>query len=248
MNTERLSNELVISVIAHFVLAILFFVRAALFPSEVLDLKNAIRVDMVDLPDKLPQTAPEPVAAPAPAPVETKIQPEQKVIEKPKPENKVVLEKKDDKKKLAEKAKTDQKKALEKLKALSAIDRLKSEVQERNKPKPQTFKGNTLNEGDGLTGLERIEYDRYFSSLKSQVMKNWRLPGWLAQASLRAQAVVMINDEGRVLKREIVKSSGNDVFDAQVIESIDRSEPFLPPPDRLKSILSLKGIVFNFPE
>ncbi len=236
MNQERLSNELVQSLAFHFALAILFFVRAALFPSEVLDLKNAIRVDMVDLPDKVSQNTPEPAAAETKAPTPT-------VVEKPKPD-KVVLNKKEE----AEKAKANQKKALDKLKALSAIDRLKTEVQERNAPKPQTFKGNTLNEGDGLTGLERIEYDRYFGGLKNQVMKNWRLPGWLSQTSLRAQAVVLIDDEGRVIKRQILKSSGNEVFDTQVLEAIDRSEPFTAPPDRLKSVLSLKGIVFNFPE
>jgi colicin import membrane protein len=135
---------------------------------------------------------------------------------------------------------------------MQAIERMKSEVTEREVSekiaKAPTFKGNVVNQGDGLTGLERIEFDRYFATIENRIKANWQLPGWLAEAQLKAQAVVLIDAGGRVVRRQVIKSSGNEAFDSQVLDTIDRSSPFPEPPPRLKDVLALKGIIFNFPD
>lgn len=220
---------------AHVLVFTFFIVQAALIPSEPLEIRNAIRVDVVDLPDKIVEKA---TTAPAPIP---KVE-----IKKPAPEVKPVVEKK------PEVVKKDaialQKKALEKLKALDAIDKFKQETAEQAKPKPTTFKGNVLNAGDSLTGLEKVQFDNYFTTLRAHLSQHWSIPQWLEQADLRAQALVVLDSEGHAIRKQILKSSGNDIFDGHVLDAIEKSSPFPVPPERLKGIMSMRGIVLNFPD
>ncbi|MGE0762865.1 MAG: TonB family protein [Bdellovibrionales bacterium] len=229
----------------HALVIALFVVRAAWVPSDELLIRNSIRVDMVALPDKVATPAPaEAPAKPEPVPV-AKTEPV-----KPSPVAPKKVEKVHDKKAELKKLQETQKKALEQLKAQSAIERMKNEIEENSKPKPKppSFKGNAVNQGDGLTGLEKIEFDRYFGDLEKKIKQHWNLPGWLVEAKLRAQAMVLIDNSGAVVKRQILTSSGNDVFDGQVLAAIDGAAPFPEPPARLKDVLALRGIVFNFPD
>jgi colicin import membrane protein len=245
---DNFSHQIAMSIGFHVLVCVVFFVRAAFVPSDELLIRNAIRVDMVDLPDKIEApAAPEPPAQ-KPVPVaKTETAPPAKVEPAPKA---MPAPKKVDKAAELKKIQDNQRKALERLKAQDAIDRMKSELQQAKvKPKPQTFKGNALNQGDDLTGLEKIEFDRYFSSIEKALRQNWNLPSYLVDAPLRAQAIVRIGEDGTVVSRKILTSSGNDVFDGQVLAAIDAaSATFEKPPDRLKDILALKGIVFNFPD
>lgn len=238
--SDSFSRPVVVSIVAHALLVGLFAVRAAWFPNEPMMIRNAIRVDIVGLPDKVEAPEIETPAPPAPPKVEAKKVEVQKPAapKVPAPSLKT--------------AKETQRKALEKLKAMEAIEKLKGEVSEAKSKeemgkRPRRFAGNTPSAGNELTGLERLDFDRYFASLESQIRANWHLPGWLAQAQLRAQALVMINEQGQIIKRELLASSGNDVFDAEVLDAIDRST-FPAPPERLRDVLSLRGVVFNFPE
>lgn len=244
---DNFSRQITISVILHVALFLFFAVKAAFIPSDEMLIRNAIRVDMVALPDK-----PASPTAPAEAPPAPKVVPVEAKAETKKPDpvapKKIEkVEKKDDLKKIQE----NQRKALEQLKAQAAIDKMKNEMADKNakpNPKPPTFAGNVINKGDSLTGLEKIEFDRYFGDLEKKLKQHWNLPGYLVEAQLKAQALVMIDSTGQVLKRQIVKSSGNDVFDGQVLAAVDAASPFPVPPARLKDVLAFKGIVFNFPD
>lgn len=243
---DTFSKQVTISIVLHVALFLFFAVKAAWVPSDEMLIRNAIRVDMVALPQK-PTSAAEPATAPVEPKVEVKPVAEKNEPKKPDPVALKKPEKKDDLKKIKE----SQKKALDQLKAQSAIDRMKSEMQDKQakpSPKAPTFAGNVINKGDGLTGLEKIEFDRYFGDLEKKIKQHWNLPGWLVDAQLRAQALVMIDPSGAVVKRQILTTSGNDVFDGQVLAAIDGAAPFPEPPARLKDVLALKGIVFNFPD
>lgn len=234
---DAFSRFVLFSFGAHILVFTIFFVRAALIPSEPLEIRNAIRVDVVDLPDKIVENA---TTAPKPVP--------QVEVKKPDPVVKPVPEKKPEV--VKENAKDLQKKALEKLKALDAIDKFKKETAEQEKPKakPTTFKGNAINTGDSLTGLEKVQFDSYFGALRTHLNQHWSIPQWLERADLRAQALVVLDESGLVTKREILKTSGNDIFDGHVLDAIDKSSPFPVPPERLKGIMSMRGIVLNFPD
>ena len=160
------------------------------------------------------------------------IKPIEKVAEKPK----TVDLKKD---------KTKQLDAINKLKQMSAFDKLK-DAKPNAEPAPQ-FRGNIINAGDSLIGLEKIQFDDYFSKLKSHVSEQWDLPQWLSNANLSAQAGVQIDERGFVIKKQLIKSSGNEIFDEKVLSTLEKSSPFPAPPNRLRDVVRARGIVFNFP-
>ncbi len=226
--TDSLSKFVGVSTLAHMALAVSFLLHAYLAPSDRIDLRTAIRVDVVGLPEKA-QTLPE-KEEPAKAAPE-KAQPQPIVTEAPK----VNLNKK---KNVAK----EQKKALQEIKAMAALDKIKNEVAK------QKVKGNALNAGNALTGLEKIDYDRYFHDVEQRIQQNWSLPQWLADAHLRAQVLVMIDENGLIKKKQVLRSSGNPEFDARMMDAIDKSAPFPAPPGRLRDVLAIKGIVFSFPQ
>jgi TonB family protein len=243
---QDFSRNIMTSLALHFAVVLVIFFQAVLIPQEPLDLRDAIRVDVVDLPKKietLPEPAPpEPAPAPAPTPAPP---PEAKAPEVKTPEPQAKSKPK------AEKinVKKAQSHAMDKLKQMSALEKLKQEIAESKKPKTaEPVRGNQVSAGNSLTGLARIDFDRYLDSLKTKVNSNLSIPEWLAGADLRAQVQVLIDERGYVTKRTIKKSSNNEVFDAKVLEAIDASSPLPPPPDRLRGLLSTSGITFNFPQ
>ncbi|MGE3684507.1 MAG: energy transducer TonB [Bdellovibrionales bacterium] len=248
--TEPFLRQLMISAAAHLGVASLVFLKAVFMPSEPIEIRRAIHVDVVGLPDKIvempkpdakpPEPAPAPpLPKPAPEPPQSKTPPPKAEVTPPKPEApKVDLSKK-------------QNRALERLKAMAALEKIQGEVEKKDQNKKEVarpVKGNQVSEGNSLTGLERIEYDRYFDDLEKKIHENWSIPQWLADANLKAQIQVLIDERGFVIKKLIRKSSGNEVFDSKVIEAIESSNPLPAPPPRLKGLLSTSGIIFNFPE
>jgi colicin import membrane protein len=243
----------------HVAIIIAFTVKTVLFADpEPIDYSAAIRVDMVALPEKIseqqqlppkqedakPETKPEPLP---PKPVHKEV-----VVEKP-----VKAPKKDVEAINLNKDKNKQKEALEKLKAMSAIEKMKEEVEKESKKvagvgnkkaAPVTVKGNILSPGTALTGLNRLQVDSYLSSLDQQIKQNWFLPEWLAKKPFRTQVRLKIDEKGRVLSREVVLSSGNSSYDDLALETIDKSAPFEPPPEKFVSIVAVNGLVIGFPE
>ncbi len=246
--TDPFSRNIAVSLGLHGALVLIVFFQATLIPRHPLDLRNAIRVDVVDLPRKL-EALPEPASeppAPTPAPPVAEAPPPDPTP-KPSVETKTKPQERPD-------LKNAQSAALNKLKRLSALERMKQQVQEKKTAeaaraaKPDNVvRGNQVSAGNSLSGLERIDFDRYLDELKVKVNSNLSVPQWLAESDLRAQVVVQIDDRGFVIKRTIKKSSNNEVFDAKVLEAIDASSPMPPPPARLRGVLATSGITFNFP-
>lgn len=235
---ESLKRYLLISLGAHVAFVLAMLVNTYVFPREPIELVSAIRVDMVDLPDKLVDR--EVVETPKPVPVAPKaeVKPEPKV-EKP-PEKAVNLERK-------------QNDALAKLKQESAIEKLQKEVESENKKKPAppaaaTFKGNQITTGTELRGLARAQHDQYVGSLERVVRGNWALPEWLANKNLKAQVRIKVNAKGEVVDIKLIKPSGNPSFDENVMMTVQKSSPLPPPPERLEILLRNEGIVLGFPE
>lgn len=239
-----------ISLGLHVLIAALFLVKAAIFPSEPIDIRSAIRVDVVGMPDKVespkppkpaeapkvkvPEPAP-PKAPPAPAPAKVASQPRQPKVN-------------------LNNAKTQQEQALERLKAMDAIEKMKAEAaaaEDNSKKDPapsQQIKGNAVSAGNSLTGLDRIAFEQYFDDIQTHVKQHWNLPTWLASANLKGVVVVKIDAQGFVTNRALTVSSNNQVFDNLVLETVDKASPFPPPPDRLRSVLQLNGFQLGFPE
>lgn len=264
---EKLERGLGISFALHALIFSVFTLKAVFFTPETIDFSQAVRVDIVGLPEKV-----EPQILPPPAAEEAKPALPEKVVEKaPEPPKEKVAEKKpvpaepikappkkvDDGINL-EKVKSKQQSALEKLKAMTALEKIKEEAAaEKTKAPPgagksdsgvQKIKGNVLSPGTSITGLAKLQHDTYAADLDSHVKQNWSLPEWLAKRDLKAQARVYIDSRGNILGRKIIKSSGNPSYDEEVLATIDRSAPFPAPPEKFLAIVSVDGILIGFPE
>lgn len=252
--------------------------KVVFFPDEILDLSQSIRVDMVALPDKIDQAElPPDMSAPAkenPPPVTEEKTPDPVIAEptpEPKPEplpekkekvdeEAIKLEKK---KKAAELAKKEEKKikdkqkeALKKLKALSAIDKIKNEVKRENEEKAQTaaenarraYKGRVLSAGTSPTGLDKIQSDSYLSQLDAKIKAHWALPQWLIGKSLRTRVLVKFDHRGQLLSKRITQSSGQPTYDEYCLQAIERAAPFPAVPEKFSEIYKSDGVTIGFPD
>ncbi|MBY0384748.1 TonB family protein [bacterium] len=264
MNDTSDLKYFLISLSLHLSLFLVFAIKIVLFPNARLEYIRAVRVDFVALPDKDPQLAPPgeekpaatqaPVAETkpqAPAPVEEKptSKPEtpaetKPVEQKPAPKQKAPKETKVVK--TEEKFKEQQSSALQRIAALSKIK--KKKTTDNSIPEGTTVKGNRLNEGNSLTGVEKIEYNRYLSDLDLHIKKNWHLPEWLVSKPLTASIWVRFDENGQLLEKKLLRSSGNKEFDKEALEAVNLSVPFPKPPENLISYFQSQGIELRFPE
>ncbi|MCB9025689.1 MAG: TonB family protein [Bdellovibrionaceae bacterium] len=243
INQDPFSRYVGLSIIGHIALVSIFTFKIMFFPSEDIVIQNAIRVDMVALPDKKSE-------APAPA-IENKVTPTVNLEPKKEEIKKDEIKKVDTKAESLKKTQQTQNKALDRLKAMSALDKLKDEVekknQEKNVEKSVPYKGNVINKGSDLKGLSQLQYDEYFAKLEAHVKEQWILPQWLADAKLKAQVRVTIDDRGYITSKEIITTSGNTVFDNKALETMDKASPCPIAPSNLKNLVANEGIIFNFP-
>lgn len=253
LNDDSLGRAVGVSLGAHVLVVAAFVLRMVIYPTEPLTLDNAIRVDLVALPDKSPKLPnvptvetkiPPPPAPPVPEPLPEKAEPEPpkpvaiKPPAQPKPESpKINLSK----------PKTTTQDALKRLAALEKIEHMtKSQSPGRAAPAPQPIKGNEISHGGSLSGVTRLEQQGYLQTIDGSVKAHWNLPGFLSNANLSARARLFIDASGVVLKRSITQSSRNDVYDSRVLAAIDAASPLPPPPKTLVSILEVDGIELEF--
>lgn len=262
-NDESLKNGLGVSFILHAILLSFFTLKAVFFTPESIDFSQAVRVDMVGLPDKTTPKEMPPAhkeeAKPAPQKEAAKETPKEKPAPEPTPVTKIppkVAQKDPDAINL-EKVKSKQQNAMDKLKAMAALDKIKEEVAAEKKKDAghgkkdegsQAIKGNQVSAGDSLTGLNKLQHDTYVSDLDRHIKQHWSLPEWLAKRDLKAQVRVQVDARGLVIGKKIVKSSGNPSYDDEVLATIEKSSPFPAPPAKFVSLLESEGILIGFPE
>lgn len=241
---EQFKRMVMASVALHVLIFFSFFIKNVFFQSEPTIFESAIKVDMVALPDKVAPLPPASSTAnekPQPAPVPTlapKV--EVKKAEAPKP-TAISL------KKETHQTKKEQERALQKLKALEALENLSKSEDSAKHAKTNPYKGNVVSSGTQLRGLSRMEYESYISEVDQHIKTKWRLPEWLAKSELKAVAVVKFEKSGQVTYRALLKSSGNANYDNLVLDAIDEASPFPIPPDKFIEIVRTNGIQFEFP-
>ena len=226
---------ILISFFVHIVVFLLLVLIPYQFKSKPVHIKEAIRVDMVGLPDLIqPQQKAVKKAKPKAKPVPPKKKPPQK---KKKPQKEVP--KKPQEKEIAKNppvsAQQAQTKAIESLKAQTA--------------QPQTYKGEQISKGESLEGEvdPLLGHGYYFTRMKAHIKMFWNLPRLLADKQLRATVVIEVNQDGNVMRIRLERSSGNETFDQIVVETIRLASPLPVPPPEILHILR-QGVGFNFPE
>lgn len=257
---DSMRRLIVFSAAGHVAILFFFTVTTYLIGPVELDLPQAIRVDVVGLPQKNPDysSPPEAKSSPRETPEsahKTKPKLPPKEATKPVKPDVPTLPNAKAKKVEEEKRKKAMERALEDLKRQSAQEKAMAEAMEKlNKKEAGGKKGSApiagteVNAGDSPTGRARIDFDRYFAELKRSFNSNFEIPQWLAELNLSAAVHVNIDERGYVTRKQLVKSSGNQSFDDAVMGTIEKTSPVSPPPESIRGILATRGITVKFPE
>jgi len=248
-----------LSIAAHLLVLLFFIINIFYVKKPTLDLSQAIRVDMVGLPDKVdPRQLPgkiqqKPTEEKSSKPEEAeKVEPKkaEKLPSKVKPVQPV-----EDSAISLKKTKSKQKEALEKLKKLSAIERIKQEMKTEEQQKQihqeaakAIAKGRVISAGTSLTGLDKIEANDYLQAVDQQVKQQWALPQWLMNKPFKAQVHVKFDGNGEIIARVILKSSGDNAYDNYCLQAVDKAAPFPKVPEKFTEKFSVDGVVIGFPE
>lgn len=115
--------------------------------------------------------------------------------------------------------------------------------------------GNRLSKGTKIVGdttavsNERLsELGSYISgSVVRKIKMFWKLPSYLAsRKTLNCRIKIYISGSGKLLKYEVVKSSGVIAFDKRAIYSIQKASPFGRPRSSISNIISSSPKIFEF--
>ena len=218
-----------ISFLAHLAGGALLVMFPLLKSSEPLHIKQAIRVDVVGLPEKH-------------SPDKRNFRKPKKTAPKPLPKKKSkALAQKKIKKKEAPKKKPEESLKQTQTAQAEAIKKLKSQ-------EAKVYKGEQISKGSSQQGeVSELLIYAYFSRLRAHVMAYWDLPRLLADKNLKAIVSIQVNPKGDITRIELEKTSGNEAFDQIVIETIKNSSPLPQPPEELSSLLK-EGVGFRFPD
>lgn len=226
------------SILGHFILLTVFMGEwSQLFFKQRLQIENAIRIDIEALPDiRLPVHTPAIKKTTVKKPQVIKKKSSQKTLKKKSLSIKPSYKRKD--------LKTRQRQALDKLKTLQHIDKMRDSL------KKFKYKGDKISKGQEVDGkiLENPIEEQYFVAIRNHINLYWNLPQELADENFKAKVYVVVNEEGKVLNWKIVQSSGNEDFDARVMETIQRASPLPKAPTHKLQRNMAAGVVFNFPE
>jgi TonB family protein len=249
---KRFQRYVVYSLFLHLALALFFTVRTLFISTPEIDVSSAMLVDLVALPDKVIEESPLPTPvmptpekaelptkpADIPKPAEIKVQPSPKKVT-----DAINLDR----------TKKKQSDALKKLQQQDALERLQNEMDREARSKAvenvrKQFKGNVISPGSTLTGTQRFVQQSYTNDIDRIFRSNWSLPPYLRGKDLTADVTVKFDEQGNVIATNMVKSSGNAIFDEMVLTAVRKSSPVPPPPEQFVDVAKMVGFLFRFGE
>ncbi len=98
------------------------------------------------------------------------------------------------------------------------------------------------------TAATAEEGDAYFTAVHDAILENYVVPSVISERErlyLAATVLAYIGPDGRILKHEFEKKSGNDFFDQALEVAIQKTKLPPPPPDLARSLRDT-GVVLNF--
>lgn len=226
-----LAGFVAVSVGAHVIAVLVFFVFNWLFAPKIVDLdQKPIKASLVrlgkkreekllprkDEPPPPPKEEKAPVAVPTPAPAAV---PVPSPVAVPVPDKKAAPSKQD--------GKQDARKSL-----FAAFDKTARAA------KPEELEG--AEDGDPNGDAAREEGERYFGLISSAVRRYYDVSNTIPEAerrTLKAEVSFKVSASGEVTDVKLKKPSGNDLFDDAVIGAVKKAAPFSAPPKHLAQLL-----------
>ena len=265
-----------ISFALHIALMLSFGI-GSFFAPKTIQFTPSVQVDMVALPDQLKGEEPKDVDLSKPVKENMEVPPnvEAKVEEPPEPEpepepakpdpEELALEREKKLEEQKRKAELDAKKrAAEALKRMrseakkreeeeerrrqEALEKRRKDLQAFNEKFRQALKGNQKNQGDSATGdVGQAVMSAYQGHMLDRLRRNWALPQYLQGKGYRATIRIYLDSRGNVVRKDFIRTSGNDMFDNNVESAVNQSSPFQPPPAEMAGGLRSAGVDVNFP-
>ena len=120
--------------------------------------------------------------------------------------------------------------------------------------------GSAVEEGDpnGLKGGTAVvgKGPVYLQHLQAAIQNAWVVPTTISDKDLlrlKAQACIKMDETGKITEYKLSQSSGNDRFDATLLDGLGSIKQFEPPTDEIvspgltvKAVLTSDGICMNF--
>jgi len=98
------------------------------------------------------------------------------------------------------------------------------------------------------TAATAEEGDAYFTAVHDAILENYVVPSVISERErlyLAASVLAYIGPDGRILKHEFQKKSGNSFFEQALEEAVEKTKLPPPPPDLARSLRD-SGVVLNF--
>lgn len=222
-------------------------------PKDV-DLSKPVKENMEEPPPSVDARVENP---PEPEPEPAKPDPDQLALEREKKEEdlrkKKQREELDAKKRAADalkrmRAEEKKREEEEERRRLEALEKRRKDLQAFNEKYRQALKGNTKNQGDSATGeVGQAVMNAYQGHMLDRLRRNWALPQYLQGKGYRATIRIYLDARGNVVRKDFIRTSGNDMFDNNVESAVNQSSPFAPPPAEMAGGLRSAGVDVNFP-
>lgn len=123
-------------------------------------------------------------------------------------------------------------KEIERIRVISALKKRKKarektqEIQIGREKTPDK-----LVQGTGIPGSESGgDIHFYYSIIGQKIWQQWVVPDFKTSGLEMAKISIRISKDGKVISREIEKSSGNALFDRSAMKAISKASPLPPPP------------------
>ena len=104
--------------------------------------------------------------------------------------------------------------------------------------------------GTGGGGMANLRFSQYYQSIYAKVYQAWTLPEYVIEKEGSREAIVAITvqRDGKILSAIFEKTSGNQQFDASVMNAIKKANPLPPLPDDFRESVLEIGIRFIPPQ
>lgn len=118
---------------------------------------------------------------------------------------------------------------------------------ERSKAPPEEREGDAAGSPEG-TAATAEEGDLYFAKVQAEILSHYSIPSIISERermALKAVVVAWIAPDGKLIRYQFDRRSGNAQFDAALERAIKASRIPPPPPERAKAIRD-EGVALEF--
>ena len=117
--------------------------------------------------------------------------------------------------------------------------------------KKLVLEGNKISKGSSATGENNAEIQQefiaYIQGLPDKVRTHWKLPSYLIEKELQCRIQIFLGKDGKVIKMNVLETSGELEYDQKAKEAILKSSPLPRPSETILGKVTSGAVVLGFP-